>query len=203
MGVFAAVHSGRMQTVTPRQPTTPDDEARLANRLAALATRVNDAVDDATRAAAGPDLSHPEAVTALLNFANGERIEELRRALGLSQPGTAHLVSRLEERGLVARRQDPSDGRGTLVVLTPKGRRVARRIIAARQRAAAELVALLSTAEQRRMLSAVDALLYAGSAPGLPARRTCRLCDADVCGHPGECPVTLGARDQAARAERA
>src|ERR1700688_1935969 len=36
----------------------------------------------------------------------------------------SHLIGRLEKRGLVRRRPDPTDGRFNLAILTPKGRRL-------------------------------------------------------------------------------
>jgi DNA-binding MarR family transcriptional regulator len=48
-------------------------------------------------------------------------IGELSRVLGVSQPSCSQLVDRLEERGLVARQDDPGDRRVTLVGVTRAG----------------------------------------------------------------------------------
>ena len=183
------VSAGRTST-----PDLPADVALLANRLGALAVRLGDAMDEAMRAAAGPALSHPEALTSLVNFADGQRIERLRRALRLSQPGAAHLVGRLEVQGLAVRRVDPTDRRGTLVLLTPKGRRVAARVVEARQRALVEHLNLISDADCEHLRLAIDALLEAGSTSVAEAQRSCRTCDPEACGHPERCPITRGAR---------
>ena len=170
-----------------------DLDPRLINRVGALATRLDDAMtsaaDDHRRAAA----SHPEALTALLNFADGERPETLRLALGLSQPGIAHLVAKLEHRGLVERRTDPEDRRASRLHLTASGRRLAERMLADRQRAIADIVGRLSAVEQAALMRVVDAILHRGTNSVEVARRTCRTCDAGACEHPLSCPVTAGA----------
>jgi MarR family transcriptional regulator, negative regulator of the multidrug operon emrRAB len=167
----------------------PDPDARLINRLGAASLML----DDAVRARiAGGALNgiDAEALTALASFGDGRRIEELRSALELSQPGGAHLVSRLERAGLVTRTRDPEDGRGVLVSLTPAGRAEAQRMIAARGEAIRELVGAMSDSEQRALLRVLDRVLYRQTTGRRHARRICRMCDGDACGHPQHCPVT-------------
>lgn len=50
------------------------------------------------------------------------RITELAAEEGVTQPAITLLVNRLQERGWVAREQDPSDGRAVLVSITDAGR---------------------------------------------------------------------------------
>ena len=65
-----------------------------------------------------------------------------------------------------------------------------------------ELLAPLD-AEQRAALSRLAEHLLAGVTTGrASARRVCRLCDADACGHPERCPVTRAA-DRAEAGTRA
>jgi DNA-binding MarR family transcriptional regulator len=167
----------------------PTPDARLINRLGAASLML----DDAVRARAAGELPQPidaEALTALASFASGQRIEELRSALELSQPGGAHLVSRLERAGLATRSRDPDDGRGVLVTLTPAGRAAADRIIAARGEAIRDLLGPLSAAEQRSLLRVLDRVLRRETSGRSHARRICRMCDPEACGHPEHCPVT-------------
>jgi DNA-binding MarR family transcriptional regulator len=170
-----------------------DVHARLVNRLGALVHRVEDEISAATERFRGAAASHPEALSALANFADGERAESLQDALGLSQPGVAHLVAKLEREGLVERRPDPDDARAARIHLTPRGRLLARAMVAARQRAVAELLAPLDAGERASMLAVVDRVLEGATTSTATARRTCRSCDPDACDHPATCPVTASA----------
>jgi DNA-binding MarR family transcriptional regulator len=55
------------------------------------------------------------------------RIRDLNRLLLLSQPSVSRLLDRLVGRGLVVKRRDPDDARGTIVELTEHGAEVFRR----------------------------------------------------------------------------
>jgi DNA-binding MarR family transcriptional regulator len=110
--------------------------------------------------------------------------------LGLTHSGAVRLVDRLTDAGLAERRRG-SDGRSVAVALTPAGRRAAAAVRVARERALAEALSALS-GDERRALSALHEKLLAGlTSDRASARRLCRLCDADACGHErGTCPVT-------------
>lgn len=49
------------------------------------------------------------------------RLKDLNRNVLLTQPSVSRLVDRLAARGLVAKTDDPLDGRGTIVSITPDG----------------------------------------------------------------------------------
>ncbi|WP_345964386.1 MarR family transcriptional regulator [Streptomyces sp. BRB040] len=75
---------------------------------------------------------------ARLSREGPQRLTELARAEGVSQPNMTQLVTRLERAGLARRTADASDGRGVLVAVTPAGlevlaRRRAERAVALRQ----------------------------------------------------------------------
>jgi DNA-binding MarR family transcriptional regulator len=53
---------------------------------------------------------------------DGLRMGELARRARLSKQAMTELVPRLERDGLVERRTDPSDGRASLIYLTPRSR---------------------------------------------------------------------------------
>ena len=55
------------------------------------------------------------------------RMTDLAERVLMSASGTTRLVDRLAARGLVARREDPDDGRVALAVLTEAGLRLVRR----------------------------------------------------------------------------
>jgi DNA-binding MarR family transcriptional regulator len=49
------------------------------------------------------------------------RLKDLNRTVLISQPSVSRLVDRLVARGLVAKHDDPDDGRGTIVAITAAG----------------------------------------------------------------------------------
>jgi DNA-binding MarR family transcriptional regulator len=68
-------------------------------------------------------------------------------------------IDRVEAMGLVRRRPDPNDRRGTLVALTPKGRALADRAIKLHFAALAEEFAVLTAAERKALASLLSKLL--------------------------------------------
>jgi DNA-binding MarR family transcriptional regulator len=67
------------------------------------------------------------AILATLRYHGPQRIGQLARAEGVSQPTMTQSVQGLEAAGLVVRRATPEDGRGWAVELTPAGRALVRR----------------------------------------------------------------------------
>jgi DNA-binding MarR family transcriptional regulator len=167
-----------------------DDDARTANLLGALAYAVTERTDAALRHDAPVAGTDAMALVALRNYADGAPLETLRDALGLSQPGTVRLVDRLVARGLVARGAAPHDRRARAVRLTAAGRHAAEVALAARATVTSDALEVLGAAERRRLAVLLERLLAGQTTDRTSARRICRLCDGDVCGHPGRCPVT-------------
>ena len=168
-------------------------DARLVNRVGALVRRIDDEIELATEPFRRATASHPEALSALANFADGHRAEMLQHALGLSQPGIAHLLAKLEREGLVQRRPDPDDARAARIHLTRRGGRAARAMVRTRHAAIAGVLEPLDRAERAALLAVVDRVLGHGTTSTARARRTCRSCDPAACDHPATCPVTAGA----------
>jgi DNA-binding MarR family transcriptional regulator len=101
------------------------------------------------------------AVLGSLDRRGPQRITTMAAAEGVSQPSMTQLVQRLEQRGLVSRASDPSDGRVALVGLTDEGRAV---LAARRQRNVrriAELLADLPENDVCALAKALDAVLPA------------------------------------------
>jgi MarR family transcriptional repressor of emrRAB len=173
--------------------------ARQANLLGTLSLAVSGRVEAAVAARSPYGPSAPAALAALEGYLGGEPIDALARVLGLTHSGAVRLVDRLADAGLVERHRG-GDGRAVAVVLTPAGRRAAGEIRAARERALAEVLAVLG-AEERRVLTGLHEKLLAGLTTGRDsARRICRLCDPGACGHEqGTCPVTTAASAPAGR----
>jgi DNA-binding MarR family transcriptional regulator len=86
---------------------------------------------------------------------------QLYREMMLSSGAMTHRIDRLEKAGLVARRDDPDDRRGTLVRLTAKGKTL---IDAATNKHVANeenILAALTSAEQRTLNETLRKLLVA------------------------------------------
>lgn len=167
---------------------------RLENLLGAWSLRAVTTLDRALADASGLASADRAALVSLLNWADGENIDTLRRALRLSQPGSSHAVDRLSRLGLVSRRRSSTDGRATTLVLTAAGEQLARALLSARREVMRELLAPLGAEERAALESTLDKLLAAGVVDVETARHDCRLCDTLACGHGGRCPVTRSAR---------
>jgi len=81
----------------------------------------------------------------------------------LTKSGITRALDRLEADGLVGRRVCPSDKRGSLVVLTPKGRHLLRRAAPSHIRAIAEHFAEPLTAEELAVLTRAMERIAAGA----------------------------------------
>jgi DNA-binding MarR family transcriptional regulator len=99
------------------------------------------------------------AVLGSLDRSGPERITTLAAAEGVSQPSMTQLMQRLEQRGLVTRTSDPSDGRVALVSVTAEGHAA---LAARRRRNAgriAELLADLPESDAEALAAALKAAL--------------------------------------------
>lgn len=82
------------------------------------------------------------AVLAVLHgHTSSLRLTEIADELRIEAPAVTRKAQQLERLGLIARTQDPEDGRATRLGLTPTGRRSIKRIIDARERWLALLLA--------------------------------------------------------------
>jgi MarR family transcriptional repressor of emrRAB len=111
-------------------------------------------------------------------------MEALRAALGISQPGVVRLVERLETQGWV--RRDSDNGRAVALEVTPAGRRVVTKLLAARNTALAAMLDPLEPEEQRQLTPLLEKLLAARTHDRRQLERLCRLCQRRVC---EQCPV--------------
>ena len=172
--------------------------ARDGNVFGALSLALADQMSDAVAAAADQSLTAAAALSALEHFADGCSVDRLRRILGLTSSGTVRLVDRLVTAGEVRRSEGP-DARTTSIVLTAAGRRVARRVTAARAAVLEDALAVLSPAERRELerlaARALDGVVRQKLAREAESTRwICRLCDLDACGRAdGRCPAANAA----------
>ena len=137
-------------------PDVLGPETELVKRVTLLARTLGDAVD-----AELPELGLTPAefdVLAALRRAGkpyARRPNDLTRALLMSSGGTSNVINRLAARGLVDRRPDPDDRRGTLVALTDEGVALAEEAVRA------------STAAHAAVLAAVPEPVLAAAASAL------------------------------------
>ncbi|MER6324526.1 MarR family winged helix-turn-helix transcriptional regulator [Streptomyces coelicoflavus] len=95
---------------------------------------------------------------ARLSREGPQRLTELARAEGVSQPNMTQLVTRLERAGLARRTADASDGRGVLVAVTPAGLEILARRRAERSVALRQLMEDMTGPEQQATTTALLAL---------------------------------------------
>ena len=155
--------------------------SREANLLGACALAV------AGRLPPGAD---DAAVVALAGWLAGTTVDGLARVLGLTHSGAVRLADRLERDGLVERRPGP-DGRTRALHVTPEGAAAAARLQAGRLAALEDVLAPLDAGDRAALTPLLEKLLAGMTPDRAAARRTCRLCEPDLCGHPERCPVTL------------
>jgi DNA-binding MarR family transcriptional regulator len=168
-------------------------DERTAQLLGALALTLADRTGAAVEHDAGVAGSDAAALVTLRNYAEGEPLDLLRRALALSHPGVVRLADRLQARGLVERHRSARDGRAVALRLTTAGREAADAALAARGEAIAAALATLEPAQRRALAPMLERMLGAQTTDSDASLVICRMCDPDVCGHPDRCPVTQAA----------
>jgi DNA-binding MarR family transcriptional regulator len=160
-----------------------DQDRRDRNVVAAWAIAVTDAVRAAVEESTGMSASGPAAVVAIVADP-GLSIDELRRVLGLTHPGTVRLVDRLVENGWVTR--EHGVGRTVRLMPTESGLAVERRLAAAREQAVAELLSVMPERDVHLVAGLVRPVLGVTIDDVDAMRRLCRLCNRDVC---SDCPA--------------
>jgi DNA-binding MarR family transcriptional regulator len=160
---------------------------RLANLLGATVLVANDRMRTTIEGALGFGGAAPAALVHLAAYP-GESAESLHRVLGISQPGTAQVVERLVDQGLLERRPG-RDRRTQALHVTANGHRVLDELLERRVEMLTELLAPLTDAERARLTPLLEKVV-AGLADDRPqARTTCRLCDREACREGPGCPL--------------
>jgi DNA-binding MarR family transcriptional regulator len=86
---------------------------------------------------------------------------DVAKAFGVTLPAVTHIVDRLEQKGFAARGSMPGDRRVTTLELTVAGRALARELDTTRTRAMEAILARVSAAERRRIVTGIEALVDA------------------------------------------
>ena len=97
-------------------------------------------------------------VLSLLEIHGAIPMGRLADELDVALPNATGIVNRMEERGLVARRDDPTDRRIVLVEMTEAGHQVIADMEASRRERMSRLMAQLDDTQQRRLLRSVKDL---------------------------------------------
>lgn len=86
---------------------------------------------------------------------------DVAKAFGVTLPAITHIVDRLEQKSLATRGAMPGDRRVTALELTATGRALARELDATGTRAMEAILARVSPAGRRRIVTGVEALVDA------------------------------------------
>jgi DNA-binding MarR family transcriptional regulator len=104
-------------------------------------------------------------VLASLADSDGVTIGELAAAVLAKQPTLTKLVERMVRQGLVAKRDDASDRRRTLVFGTPLGRRVVKPLLARAKAHEREALAGFAERDVRALKAILASVIERGEAP--------------------------------------
>lgn len=175
-----------------------DARIRAANLLGAVAL---EAAHTAESAAAGVVGQTGAAAAALVVIAAspGRTVEQLRGALGLSQPGATRLIDRLVDEGWVDHGAVPGR-RGFAVTLTKTGESKLAEVLKARRTALLDLLSALDEHAVDRLTGSLEQLLASRATGQSALERLCRMCERAAC---AACPVghAVDELNEAGRAE--
>lgn len=125
------------------------------------------------------------AAIIVLGYAPGMSVEVLRQVLDRSHPGTVRLIDRLEQDGLVERRE-AKDGRAVALHLTRKGTKLRQKLMERRLDMLEDALHGLA-ADERKMLGTLIAKVLTNLPESDMAKhRICRLCAVPTC---KQCPI--------------
>jgi MarR family transcriptional regulator, negative regulator of the multidrug operon emrRAB len=170
-------------------------DAHDINVIGAFALAMADSLNEAAEEASHTAGAGSAALVALTQLKGGRTINELAMSLRVSHSRAVRIGDALESAGLARRVPSAEDARVVQLRLTRKGMSAAGKVQRARVRMLETAVDRLTQAEVSELSRLVSKVLMATTTDREQAHSTCRLCDADACGHHiGTCPVTCGAR---------
>ena len=88
---------------------------------------------------------------------------EVAKAFGVTLPAVTHIVDRLEQKNLLSRADHPTDRRVYVLDLTRGGRALVDELQAIRLSAMEEVLAGMSVADRRRVISGLETLVDAAT----------------------------------------
>ena len=111
------------------------------------------------------DLTMPQAKTLLYLADEPCRMNGIAGSLGVEMPSATSMINRLAAKGLVERRQDPTDRRAVVCALTPAGRDAVEKFWSLRAAKTESLAAALTTEELEIVVPALQILAAAVRRP--------------------------------------
>ncbi len=118
------------------------------------------------------DLTMPQAKTLLYLADEPCRMNGIAGSLGVEMPSATSMIDRLATKGLVERRQDPTDRRAVVCSLTPAGRDAVEKFWSLRAAKTESLAAVLTTEELEIVVPAMRIMADAVRRPGFREART-------------------------------
>lgn len=104
-------------------PNHPDPRQHAYARFVVAHALITERIEAALAAADLPSLDWYDVLWVLESAPEGRlRMADIARRAVFSRSNVTRLADRLEKAGLVARTDCPQDGRGTMCVITPRGR---------------------------------------------------------------------------------
>ncbi|MEM7003468.1 MAG: MarR family winged helix-turn-helix transcriptional regulator [Pseudomonadota bacterium] len=155
-----------------------------ANLLGVVGLAVADRIRDTARDVLN-HVGETPAALVVIGYDLGPSNEQLRSTLGLSHPGSVRLVERLVADGLVERRQG-EDKRAVALYLTPRGKRLRKKLLQGRLATIQPFLESLSKAEIETLTALLHKMLSTLELSDTERCTFCRLCDNSVCTN---CPI--------------
>lgn len=146
---------------TATQPPKPDDTARLKRMVQEFARNFGLLVTKQTPCGFPVSPSYAHCLMLLLEREKQElqtSQSEIGDRLTIDKSNIARLCSKLEKEGHATQTRDPEDGRGRLVALTAKGRRMAERLEAASDQRFARVLEAVPAAQRPQLLASLTLL---------------------------------------------
>ncbi len=108
----------------------------------------------------GAEISQSQANTLMRLFHDSAcSVSDVSAQLGVTNAATSQLVDRLVQMNLISRTEDPADRRNKLLQLTPQGKALIQRGIAARSQWMEELASQLTPAQQALIAEGLEVLI--------------------------------------------
>lgn len=157
---------------------------RTTNLLGALALAITDRIASGMKNAFDRS-GESAAAIVVLGYAPGLSVEILRQVLDRSHPGTVRMIDRLEEDGLVERRE-AEDGRAVALHLTKKGGKLRQRLMGSRLDILEEALEGIADEERQVLGDLLAKVLTNLPETEMAKHRICRLCSVPTC---SDCPI--------------